>query len=238
MRRPKPSAARLPAAQLAPPAAGNKPHLAFEGGQTPLRRRLPKRGFVNTCAPSLAADLLRALSRASAASSSLRLSPLNLDTLTSSILSGKLDTSRVLNMKDLRDAGAVGKIRNGVKLLGRGAAGFAASGLQGVQIEVSRASATARAAVEAAGGRLTTVHYNALGMRALLKPHKFLLVPRPAQPAPRMRDRVDAVGGCVPTMARATALADSARCRLPAGAPPSPVPPALTRRGALLPTGA
>jgi ribosomal protein L15 len=29
--------------------AGNKPHLAFEGGQTPLRRRLPKRGFVNTC---------------------------------------------------------------------------------------------------------------------------------------------------------------------------------------------
>jgi hypothetical protein len=31
-------------------STGNKPHLAFEGGQTPLRRRLPKRGFVNTCA--------------------------------------------------------------------------------------------------------------------------------------------------------------------------------------------
>lgn len=117
-------------------------------------------------------------------------------------------------MKDLLDAGAVGKIRDGVKLLGRGAAGFAASGLQGVRLEVSRASASARAAVEAAGGSLTTVHYNQLGLRALLKPHKFApqLMPRPAQPAPRMRDHVDAVGG------------------LPAGAPPMPVPPRLPAR--------
>ena len=61
--------------------------------------------------------------RSPARSASLRLAPLNLDTLAETLLSGKLDASgaRVLNMKDLLDAGAVGKIRDGVKLLGRGA---------------------------------------------------------------------------------------------------------------------
>ena len=115
-------------------------------------------------------------------------------------------------MKHLRDAGAVSKnVHDGIKLLGRGAAGFAASGLA---IEVSRASKSARDAVAAAGGSVTTVHYNRLGLRALLKPEKFAaapgmppLLPRPATPPPKLRGRVDAIGG------------------LPAGAPPTPLPP-------------
>lgn len=102
-------------------------------------------------------------------------------------------------MADLRGAGAVGKVKDGVKLLGRGAKGFAASGLQ---LEVSRTSALARAAVEAAGGSVTTVHYNRLSLRALMKPEKFapfpgatLLLPKPARPPPRLRDKVQMVGG-------------------------------------------
>jgi large subunit ribosomal protein L15 len=139
----------------------------------------------------------------------LRLCPLNLDSLAAALQSGRLAATegQALNMKDLRDAGAVGKIRDGVKLLGRGAQGFAAAGLQGLNLEVTRCSASARAAVEAAGGSVTTVHYNRLGLRALLKPHKFApgMLPRPAQPPPKLRLRVDAVGG------------------LPAGAPSTPI---------------
>jgi len=181
------------ASTLTPGAAGNKPHLAFEGGQTPLRRRLPKRGFVNT--------------------RSLELAPLNLDAVQRAVNQGKLDSQSVITMKHLRDAGLVAKnVGDGIKLLGRGAQSFATEGLK---LEVSRASDTARLAVAAAGGSVTTVHYNRLSLRALLKPHKFPagpdgtpLLPRPAAPPPRLRGRVDMVGG------------------LPAGAPPSPLPAA------------
>ena len=172
---------------------------------------------MNTCvrspAPSLAAR-----SPALPRRDSLRLATLNLDTLAEALAAGRLDVSegRAVNMKDLSEAGAVGKIRDGVKLLGRGAQGFAASALAGVNLEVSRVSASAREAIEAAGGKVTTVHYNRLTLRALLKPHKFEpeLLPRPAQPKPRLREMVQMVGG------------------LPAGAPPLPLAPLLPPRSA------
>ncbi len=146
--------------------------------------------------------------------------PLNLDTVGALVKKGRLDPAATITMKHLRDAGAVSKnVRDGIKLLGRGAQGFAASGLK---IEVSRVSDSARAAVAAAGGNVTTVHYNRLSLRALLKPHKFAaapglppMLPRPAAPPPKLRDKVDMVGG------------------LPAGAPPTPIPPLLTKRGGL-----
>jgi large subunit ribosomal protein L15 len=130
----------------------------------------------------------------------MRLSPLNLDTIEELLASGRLDGSATITMKHLRDAGAVSKnVHDGIKLLGRGAGGFAASGLA---IEVSRASDSARAAVAAAGGSVTTVHYNRLSLRALLKPERFAaapgqppLLPRPAAPPPKLRGRVDAIGG-------------------------------------------
>lgn len=53
-----------------------------------------------------------------------------------------------------------------------------------VDIEVSRASSKAIAAVEQQGGTVVTAHYNRLGLRVLLKPWKFQegLVPRRALP--------------------------------------------------------
>jgi large subunit ribosomal protein L15 len=140
-----------------------------------------------------------------------------LDTIAEYVASGRLDGTQTITMKHMRDAGAVSKnVHDGIKLLGRGAAGFAASGLA---IEVSRASASARAAVTAAGGTVTTVHYNRLSLRALLKPERFAaapglppLLPRPAAPPPKLRGKVDAIGG------------------LPAGAPCTPLPPMLEAR--------
>ena len=53
-----------------------------------------------------------------------------------------------------------------------------------VDIEVSQASRAAITAVERAGGRIVTAHYNPLGLRLLLKPWKFedRLKPRRALP--------------------------------------------------------
>lgn len=66
------------------------PYAGFEGGQTPLYRRLPKRGFSN-----------RRFER--------RFAELNLDTLAQFVRSGRLavPADREITMKDLQDCGAV-----------------------------------------------------------------------------------------------------------------------------------
>ncbi|KAJ7527622.1 hypothetical protein O6H91_16G064100 [Diphasiastrum complanatum] len=98
-------------------------------------------------------------------------------------------------MKTLKDAGAVGKkIKDGVKLLARGSETFSLP----VHIEVSRVSVQARQAIEAAGGSVRRVHYNQLGLRALLDPEWFQkkgrLLPQPARPPPRILAKVDGIG--------------------------------------------
>ena len=70
-----------------------------------------------------------------------------------------------------------------------------------MNVQVSQASAAAREAVEKAGGTVTTVYYNKLGIRALLKPESFLkkgrLIPRPARPPAKLVARFDSLG-CLP----------------------------------------
>ena len=53
-----------------------------------------------------------------------------------------------------------------------------------IDIEVSRASKTAIAAIERQGGKIACAHYNRLGLRVLLKPEKFegQPIPRRARP--------------------------------------------------------
>ena len=71
--------------------------------------------------------------------------------------------------------------------------------------QVSQASAAAREAIERAGGSVTTVYYNKLGLRALLQPDWFAkkgrLLPRPARPPPKLAPRFDAVGELPPRTA-------------------------------------
>ena len=57
-----------------------------------------------------------------------------------------------------------------------------------MHLEVSSASESAIAAVEAAGGTVTCVHFNKLALRALINPVKFELLPRRARPPPKSMD--------------------------------------------------
>lgn len=155
--------------------SGGGPKPGFEGGQTPLRRRVPKRGFYNPFTRTY--------------------HPLNLDRLQQWIDDSRLDPNQTITMKDLRDSGAVRRhLGDGVKLLGRGVNEFTAK----VNLQVSQVSKVAKAAVEAAGGSVTTVYYNELGLRALLRPEWFAkkgrLIPRPARPPPKLVGRFDEVG--------------------------------------------
>ena len=65
-------------------------------------------------------------------------------------------------------------------------------------MQVSRVSQKAKAAVEAAGGSVTRVHYTRLGLKALTKPEWFekkgRLLPRPARPTPKILPQVDEIG--------------------------------------------
>ena len=102
----------------------------FEGGQLPIYRRLPKRGFHNLFRKSYA--------------------PVNLGTLDKAIEAGKLDASQMITEHMLIKAGLGNDHLDGVRLLGVGEI------KRPVNITVSGASATAKAAVEAAGGTVTT----------------------------------------------------------------------------------
>jgi len=100
--------------------------LGFEGGQMPLYRRLPKRGFNNIFRKNFA--------------------PVNLGRLQKAIDDGKLDAAQTINEMVLRLAGLVNGRVDGVRLLGTGEI------IAKVTVEVAGASKSAIAAVEKAGG--------------------------------------------------------------------------------------
>jgi large subunit ribosomal protein L15 len=101
----------------------------FEGGQMPLHRRLPKRGFTNIFAQDYAVA--------------------NLGKVQQAIESGKLDASQPITGDILVAAGVAQNSRDGVRLLGKGVLTTKAS------FVVAGASASAVAAVEALGGTVT-----------------------------------------------------------------------------------
>jgi large subunit ribosomal protein L15 len=102
----------------------------FEGGQLPIYRRLPKRGFHNLFRKSYA--------------------PVNLGALDAAIEAGKIDGSQPITEAVLFAAGLATDNKDGIRLLADGTISRA------ITITVSGASATAKAAVEAAGGSVTT----------------------------------------------------------------------------------
>jgi large subunit ribosomal protein L15 len=100
----------------------------FEGGQMPIYRRLPKRGFNNIFKK--------------------RYEIVNVGRLQIAIAAGKLDSQSPITVATLRAAGLVSGHRHGVRLLGEGELSAA------LTIEVNGASAAAVRAVEKAGGRV------------------------------------------------------------------------------------
>ncbi|WFC99303.1 YmL10 [Malassezia yamatoensis] len=136
--------------------AGNgKPKPGFEGGQMPLIRLIPKRGFVNSHKQTFA--------------------PVNLDRLQFWIDQGRIDPSQPITVKELYESRCIHQIHDGVKLLGDGSKHLTTP----IHIVVSRASQSAIKAVEAAGGSIVCRYYNALSLRAQVKPHKWLLKNKP-----------------------------------------------------------
>lgn len=100
--------------------------LGFEGGQMPLYRRLPKRGFNNLFRKNFA--------------------PVNVGRLQKAIDDGKIDAKQTVNEAALRAAGLVNGRVDGVRLLGNGEI------TAKVTVDVAGASKSALAAVEKAGG--------------------------------------------------------------------------------------
>ncbi len=103
----------------------------FEGGQMPLHRRLPKRGFT----PPSALDV----------------NEVNLGRIQSAIDAGVLDVGKPITVAALIEAGVVARARDGVKILGKGEIKAKAS------FEVYGASKSAVAAIEKAGGSVKTL---------------------------------------------------------------------------------
>jgi large subunit ribosomal protein L15 len=101
----------------------------FEGGQMPLHRRLPKRGFKNLFRKDYA--------------------ELNLGRLQTAIDAGKLDPKSAIDAAALVAAGVITNPRDGVRLLAKGELKAK------VNITVAGASKAAAAAVEQAGGSVT-----------------------------------------------------------------------------------
>jgi large subunit ribosomal protein L15 len=98
----------------------------FEGGQMPLHRRLPKRGFTNLFATHY--------------------NEVNLGRIQQAIEAGKLDSDTPVTLDALIAAGVVSKPRDGVKILGQGQLNAK------LAFEVAAASKSAIAAIEGAGG--------------------------------------------------------------------------------------
>jgi large subunit ribosomal protein L15 len=101
----------------------------FEGGQMPLHRRLPKRGFHNPFPTDY--------------------NEVNLGRIQQALEAGKLDAAAPITVEALIAAGVVAKPRDGVKILGNGKIEAK------LTFEVAAASKGAVAAIEAAGGSVT-----------------------------------------------------------------------------------
>jgi large subunit ribosomal protein L15 len=101
----------------------------FEGGQMPLHRRLPKRGFKNIFAKNF--------------------NEVNVGSVQGAIDAGKLDAKGPVTVEALLAAGLIRRVRDGVRLLGHGEIKTK------LAFEVTGASSGAVKAVEAAGGSVT-----------------------------------------------------------------------------------
>src|SRR6201993_4362116 len=102
----------------------------FEGGQMPLHMRIPKRGFNNIFANDF--------------------SEVNVGRLQKAIDNKKLDIKAKITEEILRKAGLAHKSKDGVRLLGKGEI------TAKIDIEVAGVSASAKEAIEKAGGSVTT----------------------------------------------------------------------------------
>jgi large subunit ribosomal protein L15 len=104
---------------------------AFEGGQMPIYRRLPKRGFTSRNRQNF--------------------NELNLERLQIAIDAGRIDASQPIDLAKLVETGIVRRAKDGLRVLGKGELKAK------VAITANHVSETARAAIEKAGGSITLI---------------------------------------------------------------------------------
>ena len=103
----------------------------FEGGQMPLHRRLPKRGFKSR--------------------DRRRFNEVSIETLQAAIDTGRLDAGKPVDVAALRTAGIVRRELHGVRILGGGELKAK------LALTVDHATASAKAAIEKAGGSIKLI---------------------------------------------------------------------------------
>ena len=107
----------------------------FEGGQMPLHRRLPKRGFNN---------IFR-----------LDYNEVSVARVQAAIDAGRLDAGATITAETLKAAGVIRRVKDGVRLIGPGEPKGA------LTFDIAGGSAPAIAAVEKAGGKVTVTEKKA-----------------------------------------------------------------------------
>lgn len=141
--------------------------LGFEGGQTPLHKRLPKINHHDPFARPL--------------------QPVSLGLVQRMIDLGRLPNEGTITMRELVRCGALRRVKFGVLLVPGG--NFAAN----VDVQVTEAVPDAAEQVIDAGGQVTLAWYTKLGLRALVKPEKWVMknlpLPRWAAPPPKWEHR-------------------------------------------------
>ena len=109
--------------------SGGQRFVGFEGGQMPLYRRLPKRGFTNKFRQEFVV--------------------VNVGSLQQAFDQGRLDVAQPIDEAAMLAAGLFRRRRDGVRLLAKGELTVP------LNLQVTGASAAAIAAVEKAGGTIT-----------------------------------------------------------------------------------
>lgn len=108
----------------------------FEGGQMPLHRRLPKRGF-------------RTMDRR-------RFNEISLGRLQAAVDAGRLDAGKPVDPAALVGAGVLRRALDGVRVLGDGELKAK------LELTVDHVTASARAAIEKVGGKITLIERKVL----------------------------------------------------------------------------
>lgn len=148
--------------------ARNSVPLGFEGGQTPLHKRFPKRRHYDPFARNLEEVPLGRIQRY--------------------IDIGRISRDAEVGIRELVKSGCVRKPKDGYVLVGGGGA-F----VEGIKIQVTECDPEAARQVIANGGSVELAWYNRLGFLKLLRPERWakkkLPLPRWARPPPKFQHR-------------------------------------------------
>ena len=115
----------------------------FEGGQMPIHRRLPKRGFTNINRKPFIV--------------------LNFSRIENLINENKIDPKKIINSQTLLDLGVVKSLKSRIKLLAKGEIKTK------INIEVSAASISAKDSVEKVGGSITIIENQKSSIKSFKK---------------------------------------------------------------------